>query len=78
MFCTDCSSNSRISKIRTQKPRNMQATEITNDPGSPLRKMVTLSWDPTTADIGKHPVCFSALDSDRYVTYSYIPYYINR
>ncbi|XP_072036774.1 uncharacterized protein [Amphiura filiformis] len=57
-----------ISKIRTQKPYGMQSSELVNDPESPLRKMITLSWDPTTANIGKHPVCFSALDRNSFTS----------
>ncbi|XP_072036773.1 uncharacterized protein [Amphiura filiformis] len=57
-----------ISKIRTQMPYGMQSSETVNDPESPLRKMIILSWDPTTANMGKHQVCFSALDANSFTS----------
>ena len=57
----------RISKIKTQKPYGMKSTRTVEDPDVPGRKMVTLTWVPTYYDLGEHTLCYSALDSERYV-----------
>ena len=55
----------RIYKIRIQKPSGITESSLEDDPEVSGRKKVTLQWYPTTDDIGKHPVCYSALDSER-------------
>ncbi|XP_072035478.1 uncharacterized protein [Amphiura filiformis] len=68
-----------ISKIRTQKPYGMRASQMVDDPDVPGRKMVTLRWYPTPYDLGEHSVCFSALDSDSYTSGLYCTFiYVER
>ena len=52
----------RIKRIKTQKPYGMLATDMEVDPEVGNRMKVTLTWDTTRGDIGKHSVCYSALD----------------
>ncbi len=40
----------------------MTESEMDDDPSGPGRKRKTLTWTPTRANIGEHPVCYSALD----------------
>lgn len=50
----------------------MTSSQMENDPDVPGRVRVTLSWNsPTVDDIGEHSVCFSALDSERYILFQY-------
>ncbi|XP_072036772.1 uncharacterized protein [Amphiura filiformis] len=57
-----------IKTITTQTPSGMTESGMTDDPTDPNRKTVTLTWTPTVADIGEHPVCYSALDYGSYTS----------
>ncbi|XP_072036771.1 uncharacterized protein [Amphiura filiformis] len=57
-----------IETISTQRPSGMTESDMMDDPTYPNRKTVTLTWTPTEADIGEHPVSYSALDNGGYTS----------
>ncbi|XP_072036762.1 uncharacterized protein [Amphiura filiformis] len=63
-----------ISRIVSQKPHGMTSSPMEPVEGSTTRKSITLSWTPSAEEMGKHTLCFSALDSDGFTSGRYCTY----
>ncbi|XP_072015969.1 uncharacterized protein [Amphiura filiformis] len=55
-----------VSKITTIKPPGMHTSDLRPVFGYPDRKAITLFWTPSDDMVGRHTVCYSAIDSDSF------------
>ena len=55
--------DSSIRSFTTLKPEGMEASGVRLIPETDNEFYCLLTWKPTTNQIGKHPVCFQAIDN---------------